>query len=285
MVLGTGQDAGVPQAGAFAHPGWRQSRYRRFATSLAVIADGRQYLFDCTPDFRQQQRLLYESTGVAAIDGIFLTHAHIGHYAGLMFLGRESMNAKSIPVWAMPRMQAYLRENGPWSLLVELGNIELRKLAANSPVHLSARLTVTPVLFPHRGEFSETVGFVIAGPQRSVLYLPDIDSWRELDEQGTRIEDLIAKVDVAFLDATFFSGDELPGRDLSKIPHPFITTSIERFAALPATERAKIHFIHLNHSNPAQFADSAARRAIENSGMSVARCGLVIRLDTSDETY
>ncbi len=279
IVLGTGQDAGVPQAGAFQHRGWTDPTFRRYATSLAVIDRGKQYLFDCTPDFRLQHRLLYEVTGRAHIDGIFLTHAHIGHYAGLMFLGRESMGAKGVPAWAMPRMRRFLEENGPWSLLVELGNIVLRGLADGEAVRVSDRLTVTPIRVPHRGEFSETVGFVIEGPRRAVLYLPDIDSWHELDATGVRIEDVIARVDVAYLDATFYDGDELPGRDLSQIPHPFISTSLGRFAQLSVRTRAKIRFIHLNHSNPAQYRDSAARRAIEAAGMRVAERREVVRLD------
>ena len=279
VILGTGQDAGVPQAGAFSHRGWEKPELRRFASSIAVVDGAKQYLFDCTPDFRQQHRLLYETTGNANIDGIFLTHAHIGHYAGLMFLGRESMGTNRIPVNAMPRMRSYLEDNGPWSLLVDLDNIELRNLANGKPVRLSDRLTVTPIQVPHRGEFSETVGFEIRGPKSAALYLPDIDSWRELDEAGVRIEDMIKRVDTAFIDATFYDGNELPGRDLSKIPHPFITTSLKRFGELPLSERNKIRFIHLNHSNPAQYKNSAAWRTIESAGMHVAERGIMVPLD------
>ncbi|MEM9374517.1 MAG: MBL fold metallo-hydrolase, partial [Planctomycetota bacterium] len=271
--------AGVPQAGAFRHRGWTEPSLRRYATSIAVIDGEKQYLFDCTPDFRNQHRLLYENTGRSQIDGIFLTHAHIGHYTGLVFLGRESMGASGVPVWAMPRMRAFIEDNGPWSLLVELENIGLRDLTAGAAVRLSERVSVTPIEVPHRAEFSETVGFVIDGPSASALYLPDIDSWRELDEMGTRIEDLIARVDVAYLDATFYNGDELPGRNLSKIPHPFITTTLERLGSLPESERAKVRFVHLNHSNPAQYEGSDARRAVEAAGMRVAERRDVVALE------
>jgi len=279
LVLGTGQDAGVPQAGAFAHPGWDNPEHNRSATCLAVITDDAQYLFDCTPDFREQYRLLYETTGSPNIDGIFLTHAHIGHYSGLMFLGRESMGTDHVPVWAMPRMKSFLQTNGPWSLLVELGNIELRDLSSGVAIQLESDLTVTPLLVPHRGEFSETVGFMIEGAKQSILYLPDIDSWDKLDATGVRIEDLIAQVDIAYLDATFFSGDELPGVDLSQIPHPFITTSLDRFEALCPSDRAKIHFLHLNHSNPAQFEHTDAHEEVTAAGMSVAKQGDLTILD------
>jgi len=31
------------------------------------------------------------------LSGIFLTHRHIGHYAGLMYLGKEVIGAKDLP--------------------------------------------------------------------------------------------------------------------------------------------------------------------------------------------
>jgi pyrroloquinoline quinone biosynthesis protein B len=211
------------------------------------------------------------------IDGIFLTHAHIGHYTGLMHLGKEVMGTKGVPVYAMPRMAGYLRTNGPWSQLVKLSNIELREMQAGTPVRLP-EFTVTPLLVPHRQEFSEVVGFRIEAAAAKILFIPDIDSWTQWDEAGTRIEDEIAKVDVAYLDGTFFANGEIPGRDMSGFPHPFIRTSLDRFAKLPAKERAKIRFIHLNHTNRALWAGTDERRAIEAAGMRVAEEGESIPL-------
>ncbi|MEJ2152957.1 MAG: MBL fold metallo-hydrolase [Gemmatimonadota bacterium] len=178
--------------------------------------------------------------------GVFLTHAHMGHYTGLMHLGHESMGAHGVVVYAMPRMREYLSTNGPWDQLVRYENIAIEPLADGVPVDLIDRITVTPFLVPHRQEYSEVVGFRIDGPNRSALFIPDIDSWEEWEAQGTRIEDLIAEVDVAYLDATFYGDGEIPGRDMSSFPHPFITHSMDRFAELPPAERAKVRFIHLN---------------------------------------
>ena len=275
VVLGTGQDGGIPQAGSFDHPGWTNPRQRRMITCLGLIdrRSGRQWLFDATPDFRRQ---LYElqlrgtPSSHPPIDGIFLTHAHIGHYTGLMFLGHESMGADGIPVYAMPRMKSFLETNGPWDQLVRLNNIDLHPLAAGTPVSLADDISVTPILVPHRQEYSEVVAYKIDGPRQSILFMPDIDSWSELDETGTTIESLIAQVDVAYLDGTFFANGEIPGRDMSGFPHPFISHSIERFSALPEQERNKVRFIHLNHTNPAQRHDSEAYRAIHSAGMDVA---------------
>ena len=90
---------------------------------------------------------------------------------------------------------------------------------------------------------------------------------------GVRIEDEISKVDRAYLDGTFFSEGELPGRDMTKIPHPTISKSLVRFSSLPLKEREKVRFIHLNWSNPARFPRSEARRAVEAAGMTVAEEG------------
>ncbi|HMB89363.1 MAG TPA: MBL fold metallo-hydrolase, partial [Rhodothermales bacterium] len=258
------------------HPAWDDPAFRQHVVSLALIdpTTSQRWLFEATPDFREQLHRLDEIAPVAdtpGLDGIFLTHAHMGHYTGLMYLGHESMGARGVPVYAMPRMADYLRTNGPWSQLVRYENIALQPLIDGEPVRLNERLTVTPFLVPHRQEFSEVVGYRIDGPNQSVLFIPDIDSWTEWDAEGTRIEDLIAQMDVAYLDATFYANGEIPGRDMSTFPHPFITHSMERFRDLPADERAKIRFIHLNHTNPALRPDSEARRAIEADGFRVAK--------------
>jgi pyrroloquinoline quinone biosynthesis protein B len=237
---------------------------------------GKRWMIDATPDFRRQLTdLARASAGPArpALDGIFLTHAHIGHYTGLMFLGHESMGTLNVPVWVMPRMDAFLRTNGPWDQLVRYGNIELRPLADGTKVELGDGLSVTPIIVPHRQEYSEVVGFRISGPTRSVLYIPDIDSWDEWDAAGTRIEDILHTVDAAYLDGTFFANGEIPGRDMTGFPHPFITKSMERFAKLPPKERAKVHFIHLNHTNPALVPGSDAQRQVEAAGMHLAQQG------------
>ena len=277
LVLGIAQDGGAPQAGHRARPPWQAPEFRRLATSLAVVdpSTGSRLLFEATPDLREQLAVLDRLAPVAdapGLHGIFLTHAHIGHYTGLMFLGHESMGSREVPVYARPRMADFLRANGPWSQLVKYRNVDLKPLVADEPVQVG-RLRVTPLLVPHRQEFSEVVGYRIAGPKRSVLFIPDIDSWEQWDEAGTRIEDEIAKVDVAYLDATFFADGEIPGRDMSGFPHPFIAHSMERFQSLPAAERAKVVFIHLNHTNPALDPHGAARRLIEKAGFRVAEEG------------
>ena len=275
IVLGIAQDGGVPQAGSKTHKGWDDPAFARRVVSLGVIdpASSQRWLIDATPDFREQLHILdtvFPVKGSPGLAGIFLTHAHIGHYTGLMFLGLESIGADGVPVYAMPRMGIFLSQNGPWDQLVRYGNIVLKPLADRKPVRLNERLAITPYLVPHRQEYSEVVGFVIEGPNRSVLHIPDIDKWELWDEWGTRVEDVIAQVDVAYLDGTFYANGEIPGRDMSGFPHPFISHSMERFSSLPSSERSKIRFIHLNHTNPALNPDGEARKTIEEKGFRVA---------------
>ncbi|MFG0274544.1 MAG: MBL fold metallo-hydrolase [Phycisphaerales bacterium] len=282
IVLGVAQDGGVPQLGSTDHAGWTDARARRLVASLG-LADprtGERWVFDATPDFPEQVRALGREMRRAQplLSGVFLTHAHIGHYTGLMYLGHESLGAREMPVYTMPRMRAFLESNGPWDQLVRYGNIDLRPLAAGEAVMLAEDLRVTPLLVPHRQEYSEVVAYRIEGPGRAALYLPDIDSWREWDDMGVRLEDVLATVDIAFLDATFFADGEIPGRDMSGFPHPFVRTTIDRLAPLPASERAKVVFIHLNHTNPALRPDSDAHDQVRRAGHAVAERGMVFSL-------
>jgi pyrroloquinoline quinone biosynthesis protein B len=206
---------------------------------------------------------------------VFLTHAHIGHYAGLMHFGREAMNAQGLPVYAMPLMSAYLSNNGPWSQLVALNNVALMPLGDNQPVALTTSLSVTPMLVPHRDEFSETVGYRIEGPNKSALFIPDINKWADWD---TDIVALIKTVDYALLDATFFADGELGNRDMSQIPHPFVAESMALFSNLPAKERGKVWFIHFNHTNPLLDLESPESLRVIDAGYHIAAEGLRLPL-------
>ena len=210
-VLGIAQDAGYPQAGcrkACCAQAWTDPNRRRHVVCLAIVdpVSHERWLFECTPDFREQLRqlnLISPPIGNSEVDGIFLTHAHIGHYTGLIHLGREVIGASQVPVYAMPRMKQFLERNGPWSQLVTLENIMIRQLSNERPQRLNERISVTPFLVPHRDEYSETVGYRIQGPHRSAIFLPDIDKW---DRWETRIEDVLSGVDAAYLDGTFLGG-------------------------------------------------------------------------------
>lgn len=281
VILGAGQDAGAPQIGNPSDPAWNDPSLRLFATSAALVDRlvGDRYLFEATPHITDQLQILdtivHSEWPGMSVSGIFITHAHMGHYGGLMFAGFEAANANDIPVHAMPRLTEYLSSNGPWDQLVRYDNIELNPLEERTPTALiGERITVTPYTVPHRDEYSETVGFVIDTPGQSVLFLPDLDSFDEWEsEHGIVIEDMIARVDYAFLDATFYDDNELPGRDMGAIPHPRVAASMDRFDALPEAERSKVWFIHYNHTNPVRFEDSSETLTVLERGYKIARRG------------
>ena len=192
-----------------------------------------------------------------------------------MYLGKEATNAAEIPVFAMPKMKAFLEHNGPWSQLVQNSNITIQTLKQQTEVLLTNRLKVVPFTVPHRDEYSETVGYKIIGPNKSALFIPDINKW---SLWKTSIRDLVNEVDCAFLDATFFDGEELNTRDIKDIPHPFVIESMDLFKSLPASERKKIYFIHFNHTNPLLLEDSPQTKQVLDSGYRIARKGFVLEL-------
>ncbi|MDZ4758059.1 MAG: MBL fold metallo-hydrolase [Bacteroidota bacterium] len=287
IILGTVQDAGSPHIGCkkdcckdlFINPD--SDSYRgRMVVSLGLVdpANKMNWLFEATPDITRQMKMLKNYSKFSDSEtpnGIFLTHAHIGHYAGLMYLGREAINTKNIPVYAMPRMKTFLEKNGPWSQLVSLKNIIINPLQHDSENSLSSNIKVTPIIVPHRDELSETVGYIIKGPQKKLLFIPDIDKWSKWKKS---IIDEIKKVDYAFIDATFYDGKEIKGRDISEIPHPFVVESMEAFKNLPTTEKDKIYFIHFNHTNPLLNIESEQAKTVIKNGFHIAQIKTVIGL-------
>jgi pyrroloquinoline quinone biosynthesis protein B len=256
VVLGIAQDAGIPhlncQQPLCTAIRAGQRRAERVA-SLGLIdrVSGRAYVFDATPDFNAQVHAL---TGGRTPDGIFLTHAHIGHYTGLMYLGRESIGARAVPVYATHRMLEFLDTNGPWSQLIALGNIERRPLDHDRPIELAGGVKVTAFRVPHRDEFSDTVGYRIEGPRGKALYIPDIDRWEKWDRS---IRELADTVDFAFLDGTFASPAEV-NRNIEEIPHPMMSRTRE----LVRGARARLWFIHINHTNAELEAADVVREGM-----------------------
>ena len=278
-VLGIAQDGGYPQAGCTAEHcqrHWRGEEKKRQVVSIGLTnqASGQNWLFEATPDFTAQLQQLQQASGSSNLSGIFLTHAHMGHYAGLLQLGREAMGAQGMPVYVMPKMKAFLETNAPWSQLVSLGNIKLILMEADIPIQLATDLRVTPLKVPHRDEFSETVGFRIETDEKSLLFIPDIDKW-PLWDRDIRAE--VARVDVALLDATFYEDGELPNRNMSEIPHPFVSETISLFSLLSEREKRKVKFIHFNHTNPLIF-EGPERKQVKNLGFEVATEGERIQL-------
>ena len=283
IILGTIQDAGSPHIACMKD--CCRNIFLRPVTDRKVVSLGvldhqnkKSYLFEATPDMPSQLKHLKSCASWEAKEtpqGVFLTHAHIGHYSGLMYFGKEAMNASEVKVYAMPRMRSFLQQNGPWSLLVENNNISLSDLNHNTEIELSENLGITPIEVPHRDEFSETVGYRIEGPNRSALFIPDIDKW---SKWNLDLETVISTVDFAFIDGTFYDGVEINHRDISQIPHPFIIETLELLSDIPDSEKEKVHFIHFNHTNPVLNEESGVEAKIVDAGFKIAKYGARIAL-------
>ena len=278
MVLGVAQDGGYPQAGcnkSCCQDAWGDPFKRRLVSCLAIVdpISQEQWIFDATPDIKFQLQLLEKKSKINQISGVFLTHAHIGHYTGLVNFGREVMGYHKLPVFCMQKMKTFITNNAPWNQLINVNNINLHLIKNNTVVNLNNRINITPFLVPHRDEYSETIGYKINANNKSLIFIPDINKWRQWNAD---IVEIIKSVDYAFLDGTFYKNGELK-RDMSEIPHPFVEESMQLFTTLSNADKQKIHFIHFNHTNPLIKEGSESQQEVLKKGFKLAKEGQIIR--------
>ncbi|MDB4059215.1 MBL fold metallo-hydrolase [bacterium] len=273
-VLGNVQDAGYPHIGCekFCCNENFNSATVNFVTSLGItdLVDKKSFLLEATPDISMQLKFLkkiYNSSTI--IDGVFITHAHIGHYTGLMYFGREALGAYKVPVYVMPKMKLFLESNSPWNQLIDLNNIQLSEIFHNKNINISNNLEIVPFTVPHRDEFSETVGYKIIGPNKSALFIPDINKWNLWDKD---IVEEVKDVDYAFLDATFFKNGEV-NRSMEEIPHPFVVETLNLFKNESDELKNKIYFIHFNHTNISLQDKNPVIDSISKLGYNFTRFG------------
>ncbi|MDY6818009.1 MAG: MBL fold metallo-hydrolase [Halobacteriales archaeon] len=267
-VLGIAQDAGVPHIGCGCEvctAARTDPTAIRYATAVLLRVGeppGGRYLIDATPDIRFQ----LDAATVSELDGIVLTHVHLGHVGGLPYLGTEALDADELAVYCTPSVASYLETNGPYRQLVERGQIDIRSRSPGESLGLPpSGLQVGSIEVPHRGE-TDTVAIRLAGPERELLYLSDIDAWTDETLESVRT------ADVALIDGTFWRKDELDR--IEEVPHPAIVDSMDRLETAPTDVR----FIHLNHTNPALRPESVERSELEDRGFSVAERGDTIDL-------
>jgi len=269
IVLGSGQDGGTPQLGS------RSTRAgERTASCLAITSDEHDpILFDASPDIRRQyQRLCAHTRDAPDIDGMFITHGHMGHYAGLVHFGKEAAATEHLPLFAPASVLSFLGSNEPWATLFHEDHLE--PVSMDDTTASIGRLTVSAIPVPHRSEFTGTVAYSVSVDDRPwLLYLPDIDGW----DEWPAAERVIAEHPVSLLDATFSSIEELPRRDITKIKHPLVPDTIERFAHL--TGDRSVVLTHINHSNPLGDPDAEITHLAHDKGFLIAYDGMVLHHD------
>ena len=274
-ILGNTQDAGLPHIGCehiFCEESFN-SLEKYYTTSIAVVnSDLKKYiLFEATPDITYQLNDLKENIfGAFQLpESIYITHAHIGHYTGLMYFGREALGSKDLLVRVLPKMSNFLQTNGPWSQLVEINNIKIHEINFGSVINELKNISVTPIQVPHRDEYSETAGFIIRGKNKKALFIPDIDKWEKWDKNLVK---LVKEFDYILIDATFYNSKEI-NRDISEIPHPLVTETIDLLSGLNQQNRSKVYFIHMNHTNMMLDPNSKLSSLVTSKGFNIARLG------------
>ncbi len=279
-VLGNVQDAGLPHIGC-QHKFCKEkfSEFEEyFTTSIAVVdpVEKKYILFEASPDIPYQLNYLEKKIFNEFLlpESIFITHAHIGHYTGLMYFGREALGAKNLLIKVLPKMSNFLKTNGPWSQLVDINNIKIQNLSFGSKTNELRNITVTPIQVPHRDEYSETAGFIIEGRSKKALFIPDIDKWEKWDKN---LKQLVYDFDYLLLDATFYDSKEI-NRDISEIPHPLVTETINLLDDLSLEHKNKVYFIHMNHTNLMLDPSSELTKLVINKGFNITRLGLKLSL-------
>ena len=279
-VLGNVQDAGLPHIGCqhkFCKEKFGEFE-EYFTTSIAVVdpVEKKYILFEASPDIPYQLNYLEKEIFNEFLlpESIFITHAHIGHYTGLMYFGREALGSKNLIIKVLPKMSNFLKTNGPWSQLVDINNIKIQNLSFGSKTNELRNITVTPIQVPHRDEYSETAGFIIEGRNKKALFIPDIDKWEKWDKN---LKQLVYEFDYLLLDATFYDSKEI-NRDISEIPHPLVTETINLLDDLSPEHKNKVYFIHMNHTNLMLDPSSELTKLVVNKGFNITRLGLKLSL-------
>ncbi len=274
IVLGIMQDDGLPHIGCQCRRCMAANKRIDKADFVAClgIVDARQpaskvWIIDATPDIKYQLNLLADYLGRQPVrpdrfrqpDGIFLTHAHMGHTAGLFQLGPEGMNVSQLTVYGTSAMVRMLQREQIWRPMVE--NLNLETIHPGETVTLAPELTITGYSVSHRDEVGAgTLAYVCGGPSRSILYLPDIDNWSSFAE----VKQVLTGVDSCLVDGTFFSSDELGDR--RDVPHPTAIETIEYWSGWSG----QIWLTHINHTNPLLDQDGEARQIVNQAGIGVA---------------
>jgi pyrroloquinoline quinone biosynthesis protein B len=273
--LGNTQDAGVPHIGCeqeFCKKN-HNSNDNYFATSIAVVdSESTQFtLFEVSPDITYQLNYISNSIFKRFIlpNNIYITHAHIGHYTGLMYFGRESLGAQGVNVRVLPKMSDFLKNNGPWDQLIKLNNIDIEDITFDKTSSIFNNIEITPLQVPHRDEYSETAGYIIKGRNKTALFIPDIDKWERWDKD---INEMVKKYDYLLLDATFYDEKEI-NRNINEIPHPLVKETLGLFKNMSIEDKSKIYFIHMNHTNMMLDPNSDLSKLVTSKGFNIARLG------------
>ncbi len=278
-LLGVAQDGARPQAGCI-QPccAGLTADDTMFPVSLGIIDDsGAGHLIEATRYLGEQFRIW----GAASLDSVWLTHAHFGHVDGLGLFGKETMASRDLDLHVSDEMFHLMEETPQWALMLKQGVFQDRVFQNGELISKSERLSIIPIVIPHRDELSDMHAFLICGANKRLLFFPDHDSWQQtLDchrQPDIRSWLRHLQVDIALLDGTFWSEEELGGRSQQDVPHPPVKQTLQMLGERKAGD-PEIIFIHLNHTNPLYDESSLAYEEVTSNGWKVGVQGQTFTL-------
>ena len=289
-ILGTAQDAGIPQAGCSckrcinAH---NFPEYKKYPVSIGIEGcDGSKHLLEITRNLPEQLKEWsgeVEPLGIFVPETVTITHLHLGHIEGIGQFGKPVMNTSDLPIYLSEKNRESIEQRNDIQLMIKERNIKFEPQKYNHSFQpkedCGFKLRLIPI--PHRSELGDTAGIIIEGKKKNLLFLPDQDSWEKTLESFS-VKDIrelftLLEIDIAWIDGTFWNLKELPGRNLKEIPHPIIEESLE-LLGMRRPEDPEVSFIHLNHSNPVNDNDSMERKLVQSRGWSVCERNQTVTL-------
>jgi pyrroloquinoline quinone biosynthesis protein B len=264
-VLGTVQDGGVPHLGCTCDVCEKAREDANEAKNVSAILlkeddseSSARYLVNATPDIRAQVRGDY-------LDGVFVPHEGLGHITGLQYFGQEGPDISNLSVFTSEEVEDFVMQNDPYRFLVDRNNLEVRGFDDGEEIDIRGG-DVEARYFNHPHLNHDTTAYMIHGEEKKLFYLDDITDFTD------EIVECVKEADVALIDGTFWSEDEI-GR-FEEVPHPPIRRSLDQFADVDT----EIYFTHMNHTNPALREGSDERQEVEENGFRVAERGMEFTL-------
>jgi pyrroloquinoline quinone biosynthesis protein B len=287
-ILGTAQDGGIPQAGCSCRrclDAHIDLKLRKYPVSLGILGvDGTKHIIEITKNLSEQLVIWTPDKNELFIpETVSITHLHLGHVEGIGQLGKPVMGLREVDVYLSPKNKDVFDNRSDIVLMEDEGNIRIHSKNFYHPFEpkdgCGFSLQFIPI--PHRSELGDNAAIIIKAEGKSILFMPDQDSWGETLDYHSKenIRDFLKMFDIdeALIDGTFWSMDELPRRDISKIPHPTIQETIQLLGSKREGD-PEISFLHLNHSNPVNDLGSEQRKVVEENGWKISEIGDVLKL-------
>ena len=274
-LLGIAQDGGRPQAGcnksccvSIQRDNWS------YPVSLGIVGDdGKGHLIEASRHLTDQLQIW----GHNEISDVWLTHAHLGHVDGLGLFGKETMGKIGLNLHLSASMLNLVHNNPFWKSLLDQKVFKPNQFSNGEIIDTESLFTIQAIQIPHRDELSDMHAFLVKGEKKNLLFLPDHDTWEEtlkFHEVDT-IRAFLAKysVDIALIDGTFWSSNELFGRFQHEVPHPPVSLTVEMLGERREDD-PEILFIHLNHTNPL-YLDGEERKFVIDLGWQIGEQGMI----------